>query len=145
SVMAEVWFPWYVWKSNSRAYEVLNIGLEGRYWFTHSKKHTDRPITGLFGGVYAAGGKYDLEWKSKGNQGEYTSLGLTFGYTWRISKWFNMEASVSGGWLSGPFRHYEGRFNDTHLIWQHNDHFSYFGPTKLKLSLVYLWPERRER
>ena len=39
SLMAEVWFPWYVWRHNSNAYEVLNIGLEARYWLTHSKKH----------------------------------------------------------------------------------------------------------
>lgn len=145
SVMAEVWFPWYVWKHNSRAYEVLNIGLEGRYWLTHSKKHYNRPITGFFIGAYAAGGKYDLEWKSKGYQGEYTSLGLSVGYTWRIGRNFNLEASVAGGWVAGPYRYYEGRFDDTHLIWQYNANLNYFGPTKAKLSLVYLWPERRKR
>ena len=145
SVMAEVWFPWYVWKSNSRSYEVLNVGLEGRYWFAKSKKYPNRPITGWFVGAYAAGGKYDLEWKSKGYQGEYTSLGLSVGYTWRIGRNFNLEASVAGGWVSGPYRYYEGRFDDTHLIWQYNANLSYFGPTKAKLSLVYLWPERRKR
>ena len=145
SVMAEVWFPWYVWRHNSNAYEVLNIGLEGRYWFTHSKKYPNRPLTGLFAGVYAAGGKYDIEWKSEGNQGEYTSLGATIGYTWRIGRNLNLEASASAGWVSGPYRHYEGRFDDTHLIWQRNGQLSYFGPTKLKFSLVWLWPDRRRR
>lgn len=145
SVMAEVWFPWYVWKGNSRAYEVLNIGLEARYWLTHSKKHYNRPITGWFIGAYAAGGKYDLEWNSKGYQGEYTSLGLSVGYTWRIGRNLNLEASVAGGWVAGPYRYYEGRFDDTHLIWQHNAQLNYFGPTKAKLSLVWLWPERRRR
>ncbi|MCR4765284.1 MAG: DUF3575 domain-containing protein [Bacteroidaceae bacterium] len=144
SLMAEVWFPWYVWRSNSRAFEVLNIGLEGRYWLTHSK-NPNRPITGFFLGVYAAGGKYDLEWKSKGNQGEFTSLGLSVGYTWRIGRNFNMEVSAAAGWLSGPYRHYVGMFDDTHLIWQRNEHFSYVGPTKLKFSLVWLWPERRRK
>lgn len=143
SLMAEVWFPWYVWRHNSNAYEVLNIGLEARYWLTHSKKHYNRPITGWFIGAYAAGGKYDIEWKSKGDQGEYTSLGLSVGYTWRIGRNLNFEASVAGGWVAGPYRHYEGRFDDTHLIWQRNGHLSYFGPTKAKFSLVWLWPGRR--
>ena len=145
SVMAEVWFPWYVWRHNSNAYEVLTIGLEGRYWLVPYWKRPNRPITGLFVGAYAAGGKYDIERKSKGDQGEFTSLGLSIGYTWRIGKNLNLEASVSGGWVSGPYRHYEGKFNDTHLIWQRNEHFSYFGPTKLKFSLVWLLPERRQR
>ena len=145
SVMAEVWFPWYVWKSNSRAYEVLTVGLEGRYWLTHSKKHPERPLTGWFVGAYVAGGKYDIEWKSEGDQGEFTSLGLSVGYTWRIGRNLNLEASAAGGWVAGPYRHYEGRFHDKHLIWQRNEHLSYFGPTKLKLSLVWLWPERRKR
>ena len=143
SLMAEVWFPWYVWRHNSNAYEVLNIGLEARYWLTHSKKHYNRPITGWFIGAYAAGGKYDIEWKSKGDQGEYTSLGLSVGYTWRIGRNLNFEASVAAGWVAGPYRHYEGRFDDTHLIWQRNGHLSYFGPTKAKFSLVWLLRERR--
>lgn len=145
SVMAEGWFPWYVWKHNSRAYEVMNIGLEGRYWLTHSRKHPNRPITGFFVGVYAAGGKYDMEWKSKGYQGEYTSFGLSVGYTWRIGRNLNLEASLAGGWVAGPYRYYEGRFDDTHLIWQYNGHLSYFGPTKAKFSLVWLWPVRRHK
>ena len=145
SLMAEVWFPWYVWHHNSRAYEILTIGLEGRYWLTHSRKHPNRHITGLFVGAYAAGGKYDVEWKSKGYQGEFTSLGLSIGYTWRIGRNLNLEASVAGGWVAGPYRYYEGRFDDTHLIWQYNGHLSYFGPTKAKFSLVWLWPERRRK
>ena len=31
-------------------------------------------------------------------------------------------------------------FDDTHLIWQHNDHIFYVGPTKLKVSLVWMLP-----
>ena len=145
SVMAEVWFPWYVWRHNSNAYEILTIGLEGRYWFNPSKKRPNRPLTGLFAGVYAAGGKYDIEWKSEGDQGEFTSLGATIGYAWRIGRNLNLEASASAGWVAGPYRHYEGRFDDTHLIWQRNGHLSYFGPTKLKLSLVWLLKERRSK
>ena len=145
SVMAEVWFPWYVWRHNSNAYEILTIGLEGRYWFTRTFKAPNRPLTGFFAGVYAAGGKYDIEWKSKGDQGEFTSLGATIGFAWRIGRNLNLETSASAGWVSGPYRHYEGRFDDTHLIWQRNGHLSYFGPTKLKFSLVWLWPDRRRR
>lgn len=137
SVMAEVWFPWYVFHNNSRSYEVLTIGAELRYWFFPHNGNF-RPLHGQFVGLYAAGGKYDLEWKSEGNQGEFTSLGLTYGYAFRLSKHLNMELSVSGGYIGGPYREYEGMFKDTHLIWQRTENFRYWGITKAKISLVWL-------
>ena len=49
--------------------------------------------------------------------------------------------------LWGPQRHYHGEFNDTHLIWKYNHNLFYVGPTKLKLSLVWLifntWREKK--
>lgn len=141
SVMGEVWFPWDVWHHNSRAYEILTIGLELRRWLGSC-----RPLlTGTFVGLYAAGGKYDLEWSSVGDQGEFTSLGATFGHSWAISSRLNIEASVSAGFYGGPRRHYHGEFSDTHLIWKRNAHDTYVGPTKAKISLVWLldWPFRK--
>ena len=138
SAMAEVWFPWYTAHHNSRAYQVLNIGAELRYWmFPHNGNL--RPLHGQFLGLYAAGGKYDIEWGSNGDQGEFTSIGLTYGYAFRLAKHFNMELSVSGGYLGGPYRHYHGLFNDSHLVWQRSEHRNYIGPTKAKVSLVWLW------
>ena len=143
SVMGEVWFPWYVFHNNSRSYEVLAIGAELRYWFFPHNGNL-RPLHGQFIGAYAAGGKYDLEWKSKGNHGEFTSLGLTYGYAFRLSKHFNMELSISGGYIGGPYRFYRGMFNDTHLIWQRSEHFRYWGITKAKISLVWLIGDKKD-
>lgn len=137
SAMLESWFPWYVWHHNSRAYELWTGGIELRRWF--SKCPEWRPLlTGNFAAVYAAGGKYDFEWKSVGDQGEFLSFGGTFGHSWVLSRHWNLEASASAGVVFGPRRHYHGEFNDTHLIWKRNANIFYFGPTKLKLSLVYL-------
>ena len=160
SVMAETWFAWWLFDKNSKAssnpyrllgvpysresdrgyrnaYELWMIGGELRRWF--SKCWGDQPLmTGAFAGVYAAGGKYDIEWKGVGDQGEFFSTGFSGGYSWLLGKRLNLELSASVGVLWGPQRHYRGEFDDTHLIWKENRNFFYFGPTKLKLSIVWL-------
>ena len=161
SIMVEDWFPWYLFNRNAKqgsnpyralgvpyysnnakgykdAYEVWLIGAELRRWI--GKCPTQRPtLTGTFWGVYLAGGKYDIERKSRGNQGEFVSMGATLGHSWALSKHWNLELSGSIGVLYGPRRHYHGEFDDTHLIWQFSDNIFYAGPTKLKLSLAYLF------
>jgi len=161
SIMIEDWFPWYLFNRNAKqgsnpyrllgvpyystdakgyqdAYEVWLIGAELRRWL--GKCPTQRPVlTGTFWGVYVAGGKYDIERKSHGNQGEFVSIGATFGHSWVLGRHWNLELSGSIGVLFGPRRHYHGEFDDTHLIWQFSDNIFYAGPTKLKLSLVYVF------
>lgn len=136
SIMAEYQFPWYTWHHNSRAYEIQNLGLEGRYWLNAARVGR-KWLTGFFAGVYVMTGKYDLERNSHGHQGEYWSTGLTAGYAHSIGRW-NMEYSLGIGYLDTDYRCYRGQFSDHHLIWQHDGHTGYFGPTKLKVSLVYL-------
>ena len=137
SLMTEYWTPWYVWHHNSRAYEFQALGFELRYWM-HRCRQSHPTLTGPFIGVYYANGKYDLEWNSKGDQGEFNSVGATYGYGWPLSRHWNMEVSLSAGAFWGPKRHYNGEFNDTHLIWKYTGRTFYAGPTKLKLSLVWL-------
>ena len=138
SAMAEFWCPWYVWHHNSRAYEVMVIGAELRRWYGACRDKNRAPLTGLFLGLYAAGGKYDIEWNSVGDQGEFFSGGVTVGYAWPVHRRLNLELSGSVGAFGGPRRHYHGEFDDTHLIWKYNSSTFYAGPTKLKLSLVWL-------
>lgn len=138
SVMAEMWCPWYVWHNNSRAYEVMLFGAELRHWYGTCRDKSRAPLTGLFLGLYAAGGKYDLEWNSKGDQGEFYSGGLTIGYSWPIHRRLNLELSGSVGALGGPRRHYKGMADDTRLVKEYDSSTFYAGPTKLKLSIVWL-------
>ena len=137
SVMVEWWTPWYVWHSNSRAFEFQTLGIELRRWFRSCRKGLP-PLSGPFAGVYYNNGKYDLEWNSEGDQGEFNSVGATVGYSFVLHKYFNLELSLSAGVFWGPRRHYIGMFNDTHLIWQYNANTTYVGPTKAKISLVWL-------
>ena len=137
SAMVEDWFPWYVWHDNARATQLWTLGAELRRWFGGCPGK--RPaLTGHFVGLYAAGGKYDIEWNSTGDQSEFASFGATIGHSWVLARHWNLEASFSAGVLFGKRHHYKGRFDDTHLIWQYDKNDTYFGPTKLKLSLVWL-------
>ena len=143
SVMGEIWKPWYVWHHNSRAYQLQVLGVEARYWWGRCRSW--RPaLTGWFVGAYYANGKYDLEWNSEGEQGNFDSIGLTMGYCWPIHRHWNLELSAGVGFLKGTRYHYEGKYNDTHLIWQYTKTTSYVGPTKLKLSLVWLLGTKRK-
>lgn len=160
SIMAEDWFPWWLHKRNPlgddnryrregekafrRSYELWTVGLELRYWFRPKCEPIHPLLTGTFFGVYAAGGKYDWEWNSVGDQGEFTSLGLTFGHSWVLAQRWNLELSGSVGYVGGPRRHYNAEFDDTHLIYRYSSRIRYVGPTKLKLSLVWLLGNNRK-
>ena len=167
SIMVEDWFPWWLFNRNSKqgsnpyrlmgvpyysnkakgyqdAYEVWLIGVELRRWF--SKCWGDQPLmTGHFVGAYVASGKYDIEVKRIGDQGEFVSAGLTWGYSWLLGNRWNLEFSVSAGAVWGPQRHYHGEYDDTHLIWKENRKFFYAGPTKLKLSISWLLGDTLKR
>ena len=143
SIMGEYWTPWYVWHNNSRSYELQVFGLEGRYWLGQCRER--KPwLTGWFVGAYYAYGRYDFEWKSVGDQGELHSVGISAGYSWPIHRHWNLELSASLGGFHGPRRHYNGEYDDTHLIWKYTSSTTYFGPTKLKVSLVWLIGRNRD-
>ena len=155
SVMAEVWCPWWrfghnaageqhkYYRSDQRptdtSYQLLTVGLEARRWFAGKRCPEARPLlTGPFVGVYAAGGKYDLGRKGKGDQGEFFSVGFSAGYSWPLARHWNLELSAAVGYVGGPKVHYENEFDDTRLIYRSDNRLNYVGPTKLKVSLVYL-------
>lgn len=139
SVMVEDVFPWWKWGTNDKKYclQLWSMGIEPRWWF----RRTDKKdwLTGHFAGVYAMSGKYDLQWKTTPcYQGEYWSAGLTYGYALPLCKWLNMEFSVSAGYIRSDYRHYQPDEGYDHLFRDKYDvgTRSWFGPTKLKVSLV---------
>jgi hypothetical protein len=144
SIMAEWWTPWYRWDGPNKrnlAYELLTLGAELRLWLNR-RCHTCRSVlTGAFIGIYGAGGKYDVEYNKtthEGWQGEFTSFGLTAGYSVPLAPHWNLELSLSGGYIGGPQRKYIGMFNNEHLIWQRNQNLRFIGPTKAKVSIAWI-------
>ena len=146
SIMGEWMFPWWVAKDNDWALEIISASLEGRYWFD---KHTTKPVmTGWFAGAYvASGGKYDVRWKGKGYQGEsYYGGGLTAGYAHTITKGgsLRMEYSLGLGAMHTNYRYYEGKENNQLLVWKRYGDYLWVGPTKLKVSLVWMLHRKKK-
>ena len=154
SFMVEDWFPWFrlghntagdsnkYYRSDQRptrhSYEVWTLGAELRWWFAPGCRRSIPYLSGTFVGIYGAGGKYDVEYRSEGYQGEFTSFGLTLGHSWPLSRHWNLELSASAGYVGGPQRHYIAEFDDARLIFHNYDRLRYIGPTKLKISLAWL-------
>ena len=142
SVLGEVIFPWWLWENSQNCFQLFSANLEGRYWFGD---RTDKPVTtGWFAGFYAGGGYYDLEWDKKGYQGEfYIAAGLSGGYAHTLGKNsnFRLEYSIGLGYLSTQYRKYNAVYgidDQWHLVRQHSGNYTWIGPTRLKVSLVWM-------
>lgn len=135
SINLEYQFPWYVNNSKHFCYQVLLSSLEGRYWFNKKSEH--KPLTGYFMGLYVGMGLFDLQNGEKGTQGDINFLcGISGGYSKSIYKNFNLEFSLSLGYFNSNKINYYAY--EELLIKKNESKFSYFGPTKAKVSLVWI-------
>lgn len=144
SVNGEYAFPWWQFDRGKYCMQVLMGGLEGRYWLGSRKSREDHEVlTGHFLGLYAGGGKYDLQWGEKGYQGEFfIAAGVSYGWATRIARHLHLEFNIGIGLLRTDYRHYHARDNYQTLLWQENGKYTWFGPTKAKISLVWLLNRR---
>ncbi len=132
SVTGEWLFPWWLSRDNSKAFQVLSLSLEARYWF-------DIYARGCFLTAYTSGGLYDFGWNSKGYQGEfYIAFGLGLGYVHSLNKEgsLGLEYYVGLGYLRTNYRHYNV-VGEEYLVLDYTGKFSWLGPTKVKVSLVW--------
>lgn len=137
SLNGEYMFPWWLIDGNKYCMQILSGGLEGRYWLGNRKTHS--VLTGHFLGLYAGGGKYDLQWKENGYQGEFfIAAGISYGWSARIVRNLHLELNIGIGVLRTDYRHYRARDNYQTLLWQENGRYTWLGPTKAKISLVWL-------
>ena len=120
SVNGEYAFPWWQFDRGKYCMQVLMGGLEGRYWLGSRKSREDREVlTGHFLGLYAGGGKYDLQWGEKGYQGEFfIAAGVSYGWATRIARHLHLEFNIGIGLLRTDYRHYHARDNYQTLLWQ---------------------------
>lgn len=140
SLNAELMFPWWLFSGDKYCLQILMGGLEGRYWLgsRHSRENRE-VLTGHFLGLYAGGGKYDLQWDRNGYQGEFfIAAGISYGYAHKIARNLRLEYNIGIGLLRTDYRHYHARDNYQTLLWQENGKYTWLGPTKAKISLVWL-------
>ncbi len=77
----------------------LAVQPEFRYWFN------GRPMTREFVGLGAIVASCRLQWKNEFYRGFAGGIGLTFGYTYNISKRFNVEGYFGFGAVA--YRHFD--------------------------------------
>ena len=145
SAMAEYLNPWWRLDKLNYAYEIQEAGVELRRWLTPRCDDSRPWLSGSFLGLYVASAKYDIEYNGVGDQGEIWSVGATWGYSWPLNRRLNLEFSVSAGYVNGERRHYNAEFESSHLIYKYTKNVGYFGPTKLKLSLVWIIPAKKKK
>lgn len=140
SVNGELMFPWWLFDGDKYCLQILSGGLEGRYWLGSRKNRDNRKVlTGHFLGLYAGGGKYDLQWNRNGYQGEFfIAAGISYGYSTPIARNLNLEFNLGIGLLRTGYEHYHARDNYRTLLWQNNGRYTWIGPTKGKISLVWM-------
>lgn len=147
SIAAELIFPWWTidnHKADSKRnrMQLLNGNLEGRYWW--HKDSSDPILTGWFAGLYTGAGLYDLEYNAKGYQGEFfIAAGISGGYAHTINRAENLrlEYSIGIGYLETHYKYYHSEFCNNsywHAIEQRSGKYSWFGPTRAKISLSWL-------
>lgn len=149
SVAGEWIFPWWSKPSKHRYCQVLSGNLECRYWLGERAKRSQ--LTGWYGGIYAGGGYYDIMFnKDHGYQGEfYIVSGIGAGYAHTINKsgTLRMEYSLGVGYLKTNYRKYSWDGYDymldapTPQSWD----TSWIGPTRAKVSLVWMINLRRKQ
>lgn len=145
SVAGEWIFPWWLIKNEQYALEAGVGTVEGRYWFGG---RADRPVlTGWFAGLYGGAGYYDIEWSDRGRQGELYHAGLSGGYAHTIGKTGNwrLEYALGLGYMHTGYREYlpvQGADGDWTLVRDHRGSLHWAGPTRAKVSLVWMIPRR---
>lgn len=129
------------WKNNQKHkyYQLATVSPEGRYWFK-----TKQPGHGHYVGLFGGFSWYDLENKTEGYKGEAFMTGLSYGYMFPVSRSLSFEAGVGVGFMHAWYEEYLPV--DGHYVYQQSSKLNYFGPLKLKFTLVWrLWDSSRKK
>ena len=151
SVGADWYYPWIPRRSNKAydgsdhkdCFQIDGLSLEGRYWLgsRHTADEANRPyrLLGHSVGLFAMGGRYDLERNYSGHQGEYILGGVDYLYAMPIFRGkMHLELSLGVGYFYSRATHYKvfekgGRgYRDRDI----RKIFEYVGPLKANVSLV---------
>lgn len=135
SLNTEYKCPWWLNSKHDFCYQLLSGGVEGRCWLGNRQKRN--PLTGHFIGLYAEGGIYDFQLRGDGYQGKYYgAAGVTYGYARQLARHFSLEFSLGVGYLTTEYKKYTPYEGD--IIWTNSGRYNFIGPTKAKISLVWL-------
>ena len=139
SLNAHFTFPWWTAGPYGNKYALQMLDAEGelRWWFAPGEERLQGHYVALQGG----GGKFDLQWgRDIGCYQCYNwGVGLSYGYSMSLSEHWNLEFALTLGYLAIDYQHYVPS-PDWSVLLRDNSKVGtlhYFGPTSLKVSLVY--------
>lgn len=130
--------------SDDRKWKKWVLQPEARYWFCDA-------WAGHFVGVHAQGGQFNTGGVNSGikmpgtdfsglkdhrYQGWMAGLGLAYGYDWVLGRHWNLEAEIGLGWNHCWYDEFRCTGCGKKIATGEHD---WFGPTKLALSIVYLF------
>ncbi len=145
SVVANWTYGW--WKTDRlhRYWRAYGGDIAVRRWFGHQA--ANKPLTGHHLGIYAGVYTYDFEWGGTGYMGGRPGgslwdkcqrmAGVEYGYSLPLSRRLNMDFTIGVGYLGGKYVKYRP-CDDGRYVWEATRKLSWFGPTKLEISLVWL-------
>lgn len=131
------------WDVNGHKWKHWAVQPELRYWFCQA-------WSGHFVGAHLIAGQYnfgnlDMPFKLFGTdfrnlrdnryQGWMGGLGIAYGYSWILSKHWNLEAEIGIGWVYTRYDRYECA--DCGQKMESGHPHNYVGPTKAAINLVY--------
>ena len=138
SVAIEGTMAWWHNNGKHKYYQLAVISPEVRYWFK-----TKKPWHGHYIGLFGGQGWYDLENGGRGYRGEGQMAALSYGYMFPVSKHLSFDAEIGVGYMHTRFQEYLPI--DGHYVYQQTSKINYFGPLKVKFSLVWrFWPDKRK-
>ena len=145
SVYGEYTFPWWLPASNEWCYEMLKWDVGARYRLGNNFDKNDPMdiLSGHFVGVDLSAGYYDFEPLHKGYQGEFQMASLEYGYAWKLGDNWRLDAVIGAGWMGTHYRYYEADPTDQHLIYKYSGKLNWMGPTKLGVSIKYIFTTSR--
>lgn len=132
------WAWWNTPTTHKNCWRIQSAGLEARKWLGDKSK---TPLTGHYLGLYGMVGTYDVRFNNKTGylSNMSYSAGVSYGYALPLSRRWNLEFGIAAGYLGGKYKTY-GVYDETYKIFckKEEKKMQYFGPTKAKISLVWL-------
>ena len=132
--------PWKESGGDQTSFRHWVLNPEYRYWFCEA-------FNGWFVGAHLNGGQFNVasidmpfglldELKDHRYEGWFAGGGISAGYQWVMSKHWNLEASLGIGYDYIKYDKFKCGECGEKLF---SGHKNYFGPTKLALSVLYIF------
>jgi hypothetical protein len=128
--------PWWKDKNNAWATQVLDATAEWRWWPQGNPRYR-RDRGAWYCGALAGGGDYDWERHERGFQGEFVRAGVTVGYHWPLTQRWAFEVGAGAGAFWTKYRRYHAEYEGRYLVWKYSGRYQWYGPTDLRMTLIY--------